>query len=97
VTGDEHAVLAVRCYAAAGLSNAAIAQRIRLFGADLEPPDIERYDAAVALARHGAVVGALARQIVVWLVHLACKVPCWPDDPHEIAAMVRGAMAEMGR
>jgi hypothetical protein len=50
--GDEHAVLAVRCYAAAGLSNTAIAQRIRLFSADADPPNflcrlvrdaIERY------------------------------------------------------
>jgi hypothetical protein len=95
--GDEHAYLALRCFAASGLSDAAIARRLRRFGADLQPPDIGRYDAALALARHGALVGAPARQIVTWLVYLACEVPCWPDDPHEIAAMARGAMAEIGR
>jgi hypothetical protein len=93
--GDEHAVLAVRCYAAAGLSDAAIAQHLQQFRADLEPLDIGRYDAALAVARHGAVVGAPARQIVAWLVYLACEVPAWPDDPHEIAAMARAVAAEM--
>ena len=95
--GDEYAVLAVRCYAAAGLSDTAIAQRIWLFGAEVGPPDIDRYDAALALARHGAIVGAPARQIVTWLAYLAQVVPGWPDDPAEIASMTRAALQEVGR
>jgi hypothetical protein len=93
--GDEHAYLALRCYAAAGLSDAAIAQHLRRLDADLQPLNIGRHDAALALARHGALVGAPARQVVAWLVFLACEVPCWPDDPYEIAAMARAAMVEM--
>ena len=95
--GDEHAALALRAYAAAGLANAAIAKRMRLFGPDLEPLDIGWRDAALALARHGAVAGASARQIVLWLVYLADEVPAWPSDPDEIAAIVRGAIAETDR
>ena len=96
-SGDEYAVLAVRCYAAAGLSDTAIAQRIWLFGAEVCPPVIDRYDAALALARHGAIVAAPARQIVTWLAYLAQVVPGWPDDPAEIASMTRAALQEVGR
>jgi hypothetical protein len=97
-TGDKHVTLAVCCYAAAGLANSDIAYRIRLFGAVADPPSIERYDAALALARHGAFVGASARQIVGWLARLALEVPCWePDDPAEIASMTCVALREAGR
>jgi hypothetical protein len=41
--GDQHIVLAVRCFASGGLSNRAIAQRVRrFFGIETDPP--ERYD-----------------------------------------------------
>lgn len=93
--GDEYATLAVRSYSAAGLSNTAIAQRIQLFGTNPAPP--ERYDAAIAVARHGAFVGASARQIVACLARLACEVPCWPTDPTELASMTRAALQEVGR
>jgi hypothetical protein len=93
--GDAYAGLAVRTYAAAGLSDSQIAQRMRLDAA-ADPPFIERYDAAFALARHGARVGASARQIVAWLAHLAVEVPCWPDNPEEIASMTRAALQEVG-
>jgi hypothetical protein len=93
--GDAYVGLAARCYAAGGLSDSQIAKRGRLFGTDPDPP--ERLDAALALARHGALVGASARQIVAWLVHLALEVSCWPDDPAEIAAMVRAALRGVGR
>jgi hypothetical protein len=97
VNGDEHALLAVRCYAAAGLSDAAITQRLRIFGAYADPPETGRYDAALALARHGAFVGAPPREIVAWLAYLALQVPCWPDDPEEIASMTYAALREAGR
>ena len=96
-SGDAHVTLAVRCFAAAGMNNTAIAHRMRLFGGDPEPPDIGGCDAALALARHGALAGASAHQIVLWLVRLAFEVPCWPDDPDEIAAIVRSAIAEAWR
>jgi hypothetical protein len=96
--GDEHVTLAVRCYAAGGLSDVAIAQRIRLFGDYADLPDIERCDAAVAVARHGAIAGASPREIVEQLARLALEVPCWlPDDPEQIAALTAAAMREAGR
>jgi hypothetical protein len=94
--GDEHASLTIRCWSAAGLSDRAITQRIRrFFGIETDPP--ERYDAALALARHGAFVGASAREIVGWLARLALEVQCWPDDPDEIASMTCVALREAGR
>ena len=74
-TGDEHAIFAVRCYAAAGLGNTAIAQRIRIFGAEPDLPDIERYDAVLALSRHCAFVGVPGRQIVAFLARLTSSLP----------------------
>ena len=92
--GDEHAHLALRCFAGAGLSDAAIAQRLwQPFGATPECCD----DAAIALARHGALVGASAHEIVKWIAGLALVVPCWPDDPEQIAMMSAAALREAGR
>jgi hypothetical protein len=96
-TGDEHAIFAVRCYAAAGLGDTAIAQRIRIFGAESDLPDIERYDAVLALSRHCALVGVPGRQIVALLAHLAPYVPGWPDDPKELAAITHAALQVVGR
>jgi hypothetical protein len=96
-TGDEHAIFAVRCYAAAGLGNTAIAQRIRNFGAEPDLPNIERYDAVLALSRHCALVGVPGRQIVTLFAHLTPYVPGWPDDPKELAAITHAALQEVGR
>jgi hypothetical protein len=64
--GDEHCELAARCYAAAGLSDRLIRGRLLFFaGPEIDPLDL--YDAALALARHGAIVGASAPEIVAWL------------------------------
>lgn len=94
--GDEHVTAAVRCYAAAGLCNATISQRIRLFAVDADPP--ERHDAAIALARHAAFAGAPARQIAGCLARLAIELPDWlPDNPDEIASLTRAALREAGR
>jgi hypothetical protein len=96
--GDGHIILAVRCFAAAGLSDRAIARRIRLFGDYADLPDIERCDAAVAVARHGAIAGASAREIVELLARLSLEVACWlPDDPEAIAALTAAALREAGR
>jgi hypothetical protein len=92
--GDEYAGLALRCYAAAGLGDAAIAQRMRLLAGNDEVAVVRHQDAALALARHGVAVGASARQIVTWFAWLAHQVPLWPDDPEEIAALVRLALLE---
>jgi hypothetical protein len=40
--------------------------------------DIERYDAAIAVARHCVLMGWPLHQIIVLLTYLAVKVPCWP-------------------
>jgi hypothetical protein len=96
--GNEYCLLAARCYAAAGLGDRSIRRRfLHYAGPEIDPPEIERHDAALALARHGAIVGASASEIVVWLARLAIDVPCWPDDPAEIAAMTRAALQEVGR
>jgi hypothetical protein len=95
--GDEHVALAVRCYAAGGLANSEIARRIRLFGADADPQDIDQHAAARALARHAAIAGASPREIVELIARLALEVPCWPDDPEQIAALTAAALREAGR
>jgi hypothetical protein len=92
--GDEYAVLAVRSYAAAGLGDAAIAHRIQLLTVELDPLDVGCDDAAFALARHGVIVGASARDIVGWLAQLALEVPGWPDDPEKLAWITRTALRE---
>jgi hypothetical protein len=94
--GDQYAGYAIRCYAAAGLSDAAVRRRyLRFAGEPIEPPEVDRHDAAVALARHAALAGAPKRQIIAWLTRLTVEVPCWPDDPDEIAAIARAAVREM--
>lgn len=88
--GDEYHGLAVRCYAAGGLSDRAIGARILRV-----PPDIAAHVfAAEAVARHAATVDVPPRRIVALLAHLAAEVPCWPDDAGTIAAIVRAAVAE---
>jgi hypothetical protein len=95
--GDEHAELAVRCFAAAGLGDAAIEQRMRLFVVELDPL-VGCDSAAFALARHGVIAGAPAGDIVGWLALLALEgVPAWPDDPEKLAWITRTALGEAGR
>src|SRR5689334_18923829 len=83
-TSDEHATLAVPSYAAAGLSNTAIAQRIRLFSPDVGTPERRRHCCATiwCLRRNTPTPDRGVPR------GLACEVPCWPDDPQEIAAIV---------
>jgi hypothetical protein len=89
--GDEHLTLAIRCFAAAGLSDAQVTGRVcDLIGVSLpEPP--ERCSAAVAIAQHLAVCGMREREIVLVLADLAGQLPAWPDDPDELIWIARGA------
>lgn len=96
VAGDKYVLLALRCYAAAGLWDEAIDGRLlRQIGFAIEAQQMRHTDAAVALARHGAGAGVSVREIAVLLAQLAGEVPCWPDDPAAIAAIARAAVAEM--
>ena len=91
--GNEYCLLAARCYAAAGLGDRSIRWRfLHYAGPEIDPPEIEHCDAALALARHGAIVGASAPEIVAWLARLALEVPCWPDDPEQIASIALAAL-----
>ena len=92
--GDEYVRLAVRAYAASGLSDPQIDERVRdLAGVASSDDTIERCDAAIATARHAALMGVAARQIVALLMHLEAEVPCWPDAD-EVASIVQGAITE---
>lgn len=91
--GDEHLDLAVRCFAAAGLSDRQLARRI--IDHQLAPTDL--HDAAVALARHCAVCGMRAREIALALADVAGALPAWPDDPEYLIWLAREAFkAEWG-
>ena len=86
--GDDALDIAQRCYAAAGLSNAQIAQRVLNRAPSLHD------DAAIVVARHCAIAGMSFADIIDVMVELAASVPCWLDDPDAIAALVRQALAE---
>ena len=90
--GDDQLMLAVRCFAAAGLCDADIATRLRDVAADLLA---YTHTAAVeALAAHYAWAGATFLEIIDVLVWLAAEAPAWPDNPDEIAFIARRAIAE---
>jgi hypothetical protein len=90
--GDEHLDLAVRCYAAAGLSDRQITDRV-LGELGIGAPGFERREAAWAIARHCALMDLPLRQIIAVLAHLTAEVPGWPDAD-ENAAIAQAAVAE---
>ena len=92
--GDEHLALTVRCWAAAGLSDTQIEDRVRALVPEAES-DIQRHDAAYAVARHCAFVRMPWQHIGQLLVQLAASVPDWrPTDPDDIANLDTAAVAE---
>jgi hypothetical protein len=60
--------------------------------ADVNTPP-ERWDAAVAVARHCAIMDMPSRQIIAILAYLAAEAPGWPDA-NENAAIALAAVAE---
>jgi len=87
--GDRYLNWSIRSYAAGGLSDYQIGARI------LRLPDVRADEiAAAAVAHQCALMDLPARKIVAILAYLAAEVPCWPDDPDEIAAIVRAAVGE---
>lgn len=95
--GVEHALLAVRCFAAAGLSDQQIARRmLDLAGVSSDvntAPVGDRSDAARAVARLCAIMDLPLRHIIAILAYLAAEVPGWPDAD-ENAAIAQAAVAE---
>lgn len=89
--GDRHIELAVRCWAAAMLSDYQISKRLR----DFACPEQRSIDAPWAFALHCARSGVPAREVTVWLAELV-KVPGWPDG-EEIAYLVIAAIGGEGR
>jgi hypothetical protein len=91
--GDEYLRLAFRCWAGA-LSNAQIAQHVRdVVG--LDTPDeysieIGPETAAVVIARHLALCGMEAREIVLALADIGACCPGWPDDPDLLISIAHG-------
>jgi hypothetical protein len=96
--GDEHALMAVRCFAAGGLSDRQITRRIlHRLGVSTEIDTelgVWPYDAACAVARHAAVEGLPLRRIIAVLCELAVSLPGLPIEPNEIVAIARAAIAE---
>jgi hypothetical protein len=90
--GDEHLDLAVRRYAASGLSDRQITDRV-LRELGIDAPDLERREAASAIARHCALMDLPLRRIIAILAYLAAEVPGWPDAD-ENAAIATAAIAE---
>jgi hypothetical protein len=88
--GDEAAVVTLRCYAAAGLSNWRSTARL-LWIANVDA-DIEPHDLAVALAHHCAFGGLSFANIVAILCRLAVEVPLWPNNPEEITSIAADAV-----
>ena len=85
--GDEYARLALRCWAAAGLCDQQIAQRLLDLAGVSTEIDTDPDTIAVALARHCAAMGKPRDHIIAVLAYLAVQVPFWPaaDDLAEIA------------
>jgi hypothetical protein len=88
--GDEYVDLAIRCFAAAGLCDRQIDLRL-----GRTAPEIERFSAALAVARHAAWSGLRPQRIAHLLGRLSIWLPGSPDDPDEIASLVRAAVAEV--
>jgi hypothetical protein len=92
--GDEYAILMLRCWAAAGLSDKQIVERIqRDFGVSEDTPETSYSNAAIVVARHCASVGMSLANIIAVLAHLVAEVPCWPTAD-EIAVIAQAAVTE---
>jgi len=95
--GDEYLDLALRCYAAAILSDAQLSRRV----IERMPCEVlcctedtgDRYAAAVAIARHCAAMDVPLRKIIALLAYLSAEIPCWPDAD-DIAGIAEAAIAE---
>ena len=98
-TGDAYLALALRCYAGA-MSDRQMRLRLEHIAeglADDDPPKVARTDAAVAFTRHCVRAVVPIEQRLKLFAYLAIRVPCWsPDDPAEIASLVRSALAAEG-
>jgi hypothetical protein len=94
--GDEYGLLQLRCYAAAGLSDAGIIRRaLRRLGIDeADQPVLRHDDAAIAIARHAAIVGMAPREIIALLARIGVDLPAAPSEPERIAIIVKSACEE---
>ena len=92
--GDEYAMLMLRCWAAAGLSDKQIVERIlRDLGVSEDIREICYDTAAIVVARHCARVDMTLVNIIAVLAHLVAEIPCWPSAD-EIAAIAQAAVME---
>ena len=92
--GDEYAILMLRCWAAAGLSDKQIVERIlRDLGVSEDIPEICYDAAAIVVARHCASVDMTLANIIAILAHFVVEIPCWPSAD-EIAAIAQAAVTE---
>jgi hypothetical protein len=92
--GDEYAMLMLRCWAAAGLSDKQIVERIlRDLGVSEDIQEICYDTAAIVVARHCARVDMTLVNIIAVLAHLVAEIPCWPSAA-EIAAIAQAAVME---
>jgi hypothetical protein len=92
--GDEYAILMLRCWAAAGLSDKQIVKRIlRDLGVSGDLQEICYDTAAIVVARHCARVDMTLANIIAVLAHLVAEIPCWPSAD-EIAAIAQAAVVE---
>lgn len=95
--GDQHLHRALLSYAASGVSDCAIAARLRyrvhVIANDLCPATAPHF-AAEAVAEHCAASGMSFREIIGVQAWLAANVLGWPDDAYEMTAVVRDAIAE---
>jgi hypothetical protein len=94
--GDEFALLMLRCWAAAGLSDQQIVDRILdQLGvtATVDTHQDHCDTAAIMVARHCASIDMTLANIIAVLAHLVVEIPCWPSAD-EIAAIAQAAVAE---
>lgn len=92
--GDEYAILMLRCWAAAGLSDKQIVERIlRDLGVSEDIQEVCYDTAAIVVARHCARVDMTLANIIAVLAHLVAEIPCWPSAD-EIAAIAQAAVVE---
>jgi hypothetical protein len=92
--GDSYGELQRRCYVAAGLSDVAVGRRVLSAHGFDTVPDLPRTpdDIAVDLADVAAWSGLAAGEIAHILGWLSANLPGFPDDPDELAAIVRAAL-----
>ena len=91
---NDYLALAVRCGAAAGLSDRAIARHaMRLIGC-ADTPDITTNDLAYVVAQRLARSAEPRSRIIKVLCMLAVEVPGFPVDPDEIDSIARIAIEE---